>query len=138
MQSEILQVGVSYTLPVNAKFVVKEMGVSTKYTMLLHGAFTIIDAVLKDASVTTYRLLLKIIDEVIPFSGNTVKVNIKETAKMLSIKDRAVYNSLKILIDGNILKRERRSIYCFNPYLIWSGRTAERAIGIIKWEELKA
>jgi hypothetical protein len=134
MEHQLLQVGESYILPVNTKILVKEMGVTTKYTMLLTGSFSIIYGKIKDMPTTRYNLLLKMIDDVIPFSGNKVNVDVKKTALILSVNKQTVYKSLIDLMQCELIYREKRCVYRMNPAVVWSGRTNDRGEALLQWE----
>lgn len=134
MKPRELQVGESLVLPVNAKLVVRSMGVPTLFCMVFDGGFDKVDSLLGDKYVKCSALFYHLLGRLKPMSGNRVQVDIAALAARYSVSVSAVYRWLAVLRRADLIRKQTpKGWYAVNPYIAWSGHTTERAEALAAW-----
>ena len=129
-----LQADDKLRLPEGAELVVRQRGLSTRFTMLLQGGFAILNTRLAEASTLTYRLFFKLAEDLHPKHGNVAPLHIPSLMELFEIKQRALYNAMQVLKDADLMRKHSRGHYLLNPHVVWCGRTKERVQAVQAWD----
>lgn len=121
-------------LPQGAELIVRQRGLSTRFTMLIQGGFAIIDKRLHNTPTLTYRLFFKLAEDLEPKNNNVAPLHIPSLLELFCIKKRALYHAMQMLKDVDLMRKQSKGHYLLNPHVVWCGNTKARVQAVQEWD----